>query len=286
MYDPRFTPARADIAARYLEGEIAAERFVDGWAAQVTASSAPLRRTPSPEAGLETELLHGEPFHVYDEADGWAWGQAGIDDYVGFVPLACLAAAPALRAPSHRVSALRTFVYPEADLKRPVRLSLSLGAKLRVAEIEGRWARLEEGGFVFAPHLVPARDRAADFVAVAERFIGVPYLWGGRSSLGLDCSALVQLSLEAAGYPAPRDSDVQEADLGRELPIEGGALPALERGDLVFWKGHVAIMIDPVRIIHANATHMAVSVNRLEEFARRVEPSTGPLTSVRRLALG
>ncbi|MCP5433042.1 MAG: C40 family peptidase [Alphaproteobacteria bacterium] len=273
--DPRVTPARGDIAARTLRGLVEAERFVDGRAMRVRSASAALRRAPSGDAALDSELLHGEDFTVYDAKAGWAWGQAALDGYVGYVPETALGEPGP--APTHRVTALRTFVFPSADIKRPPALALSYGARLAVTREEGNWAATAEGGFVFAAHLAPLAHTAPDFVATAGRFLGTPYLWGGRSSLGLDCSALVQLALMGAGIASPRDSDQQEAALGSALPPP---FDGLARGDLVFWKGHVGLMADAAQLLHANAAHMAVTLDPLAE----VLPRAGAIRSVRRLA--
>jgi len=278
-FDPRLTPARGDIAAAHLKGEIEAERYVEAAPMQVSASVAPLWRAPAADAPQETQALFGEVIDVYDERDGFGWGQAREDGYVGWVDMEALSSPPV--APTHRVSALRTYVFSEPDIKSaPLRL-LSMNAKVAVEAEEGRFARLFRGGWAVTHHLALTDAKAEDFVAVAETFLHAPYFWGGKESLGLDCSALVQNALERCGTPCPRDTDMQEAALGTALdaPFETAEL---RRGDLVFWKGHVGIMVDGTRMIHANATHMAVTVNDVRDFAKRVEASTGPVTSVRR----
>jgi Bacterial dipeptidyl-peptidase Sh3 domain/NlpC/P60 family len=258
--DPRVTPARPDLAAAHLEGVVAAPRYVAGRLMRVAAPIADLRRAPQGDVGLETQLLQGERFTVYAEDEGWAWGQAERDLYVGYAPAAALAPAGDW-APTHVVAAARSLVLPAPDLKFTPRAVLSLGARLRVAAEDARFARLDDGGFVPAMHLVPCEAREPDILRVAEQLLGTPYLWGGRTSDGLDCSALVQLALQRAGLEAPRDADQQEQVLGTDL----GPDPAtLRRGDLVFWEGHVGLMADSLRLIHANVFHMAVA---LEPFA-------------------
>src|SRR5829696_7805712 len=288
-FDRRITPARADLADERLRGTVEAPRFSTGAAKRVVAPSTPLRPHPSPEAAIDTEALMGERVTVFDEHEGFAWGQLEADGYVGYLSSEALGNADQL--PTHRVVALRTFVYPGPNLKLPPRCHLSLGAAVAVVEQgvgrDGEWARIGDTRFVFAAHLAPLDVHEPDFVAVAERFVGTPYLWGGKTSLGLDCSGLVQLALAAAGIGAPRDSDMQERELGEPVAIPA-ELSGLRRGDLVCWKGHIGVMLDPERLLHANGHHMALAVERLSEAAERIGvKSYGPITAVKRLpALG
>lgn len=278
--DPRLTPARPDLADSRLDGVVAAERYVAGEPAQVIVPSAPLRRAPRLEAGLDTEVVRGDAVTVYEIRDGFAWVQIRRDGYVGYLPDAAL--GPPDPAPTHKVSALRTFVYPAPDLKRPHLAYLSLGAAFAAEAREGEYWRLAGGGYVFAGHAVSLDAREPDFAGTAERLVGTPYLWGGRTSLGLDCSGLVQLCLETAGLACPRDADQQERGLGEALPP---GLDGLRRGDLVFWKGHVGMMLDAERLIHANGHHMAVAVEPLSQAVERIAAkSYGAVTSIRRLA--
>jgi cell wall-associated NlpC family hydrolase len=278
-FDPRLTPARADLAAKHLEGRVAAARYVAGRFYEVVEPLAPLRREPRPDAALETEALKGERVTIYDTNDeGFAWGQLTADGYVGWLPSNAL--SPAGAAPTHKVAALRTLVFPGPSIKLPPVEALPFGARLAIARIEDRMAVTPGGGYVPAVHLTPIDVNEPDFVAVAERFVGAPYLWGGKTALGLDCSGLVQIALSACGVACPRDSDMQEAALGTP-----GDFSKQQRGDLVFWKGHVAIARDQATLIHANAFHMAVAIEPIADAVARIRAAGSEVTSVRRLPL-
>jgi cell wall-associated NlpC family hydrolase len=278
--DRRLTPARPDLAADFLRGKVEAARFVEGRRRRVVEGAAPLRRAPTHAAPLETEALYGETAMVYEENEGWAWAQLDRDGYVGYLSAEALGAPD---RPTHRLAVPRSFAYPGPSLKLPPILALPLGARLAVASVKGDFAVTAEGLHVYAPHLAALDARAADFVAVAERFLEAPYLWGGRTAQGIDCSGLVQTALAEAGVEAPRDADMMEAALG--APVAFGAdLADLRRGDLVFWKGHVGIMSDDRMLLHANAWRMLVASEPLAVARERtIEKGGGPITSIRRL---
>jgi cell wall-associated NlpC family hydrolase len=280
LFDRRVTPARPDLAADHLRGLVDAPRHAIGRAQRIIAASAPLRRYPDASAALETEALHGESVMVYDEHDGWAWVQLGRDLYVGYLPGAALGAPS---EPTHRVAALRAHAYPGPSIKLMPRMALSLGAQLMIVGREGDFAVTEDGLHVWARHLAESGSREPDHVTVAERFLETPYLWGGRTSGGIDCSGLVQTALTAAGVASPRDSDMQEAALGEPIAVDDLETP-LKRGDLVFWKGHVGIMRDSATLLHANGWHMRVVSEPLSEARDRIAVNGGgEVTSVRRL---
>jgi cell wall-associated NlpC family hydrolase len=280
-FDPRVTPARADLAAQHLQGKVNAARFVAGRVMEVIEPQAPLRREPRPDTPLDTEALKGERVTIYDSnAEGFSWGQLAADNYVGWLPSNALAPAGAL--PTHKVAALRTFAFPGPSIKLPPIEALPLGATLAVARIADRMAVTATGAHVPAAHLKPIGEYESDFVAVAERFLGVPYLWGGKTALGLDCSGLVQIALTACGMACPRDSDMQEAALGTSVAPNADHAD-LRRGDLVFWKGHVAIVHDRENIVHANAFHMAVAIEPIASAIARISAAGGDVTGVRRI---
>ena len=277
--DPRRHAYRADLAAEPLCGLVEAERFAAGKRRQVAAPSLPLRRKPRADSTLDTEALHGETVIVYEEREGWAWCQLEHDAYVGYMPSDGLIAVGV--PPTHRVGALRTYVFPEPDSKAPPLAMLSLNAGVTVAERYGHYLRTATGGFVYASHVVPVGEYAEDFVAVAEAFLGAPYLWGGRTSVGLDCSGLVQLAAAASGLNVPRDADMQEAEAGE--PVDWREGKALRRGDLVFWEGHVGIMTSAQEFLHANTYHMAVAREPFREARARIKEAGLDVTTVRRL---
>lgn len=278
LSDPRLVPARPEIADIRLQGRVDAARYVVGEARSVVVPAAPLTRAPRFDAGLETEAVMGDAVTFYGADEGFAFVQLAHDGYVGYLPEAALGP---VGGPTHRVTALRSFLYPGPDLKLPATGYLTLGARVQVQDSVGDYHRLATGGFVFAGHCTAADVLEPDYAGTAERLVGTPYLWGGRTSLGLDCSGLVQLCLTLAGIAAPRDADQQERGLGEPLAPD---VDGLRRGDVVFWRGHVGLMLDATRLIHANGHHMAVAVEPLAEAVARIrEKSFGPVTSIRRL---
>lgn len=274
--DPRRHAYRGDLASEALRGQVDAPRYIQGELRQVTAPVLPLRREPRFDSTLDTEALLGETVTVYDESEGWAWVQIARDSYVGYVPSEGLGSR--IVPPTHRIAALRTYIFPQPDSKSPPLALLSLNALISASGMYGKFLALASGGFVYAPHVVPVGETAADFVAVAEAFLGTPYLWGGRTSVGLDCSGLVQLAAEAVGIVVPRDADMQAAEIGERVEST-----RLRRGDLVFWEGHVGIMTSGKDFLHANAHHMAVELEPFDQAKDRIKAAGYDMLCVRRL---
>jgi len=284
-FDRRLTPARPDLAAESLRGRVSAQRYVAPSPMRVRCEAADLRATPSHETSLDTQALHGERVDVYEiTAEGWAWGQLARDGYVGW--LSAEALAPDALTPSdalRRVRAPRTFVYPARSMKAPPLMALPMNALVVAQDDDGAFTRVAQG-FVWSAHFADAATRETDFVAVAESFEHAPYLWGGKTWLGLDCSGLIQIALQAAGVAAPRDTDMQAAALGAPLDLADD-LAGLKRGDLVFWKGHVGVMRDAHTLLHANGHHMQVASEPLAQARARIAAggSFGAITTIRRL---
>jgi len=280
MDDPRLTPARPDIAAKYLEGKVEAARFVIGEPFEIVDAIAPVRMAPSSDAELMTQALKGERVTIYDRnGEGWAWGQLSRDGYVGWLPDSSLARPQA--APTHKITALRTFAFPGPSIKLPPLNTLVMDSLLTVTGESGAFAVTREGWHVPRQHLGSLDRFEKDFVTVAERFVGTPYLWGGKSSFGIDCSGLVQIALTAAGTGCPRDSDMQQDGLGRD--VDRAQSGKLQRGDLIFWKGHVAIARDKDTIVHANAHHMATAIENTTEAIARIKAAGSEVAAIKRL---
>lgn len=279
--DRRLTPARPDLAAASLRGVVEAAHYVEGVRREIAVGIADVKNAPAPDAPLDTQALRGEIVAVYEDHEGYAWAQLERDRYVGYLPSAAL--APVGPVPTHRVAVRRTFVYPGPNMKLPPLAVLPFAARVAVVGRRDAFAMLPDGGAIYAAHLADVATQAEDFVAVAESFLGAPYLWGGRTPDGLDCSGLVQTALTAAGIACPRDTDMQERALGQPLDLAAG-MPDLRRGDLVFWRGHVGIMQDADRLLHANGFHMLVESEPFAAARERIaKNSFGAITSIRRL---
>jgi cell wall-associated NlpC family hydrolase len=277
--DHRIFAYRADLAEAGLKGKVEAARFVEGVPARVRVARTALRIRPERAAAIETELLCGEEFIVLERIDGWAWGKCALDGYVGYVEEAAF--ADEMLPITHWVIAPRTFLYPEPDMKLPPVDTLSMGSRLAVigeAETRGTRFLLTREGAIISGHVAEIGTPVfPDYVSIAARLIETPYLWGGRSSFGLDCSGLVQFAMMMSGRQVLRDADLQENSIG--TAVDGGNL---QRGDLVFWKGHVGIMEDRTTMIHANGYSMTVWRERLPAAIQRIASIYGRPRAYRR----
>jgi cell wall-associated NlpC family hydrolase len=266
--DPRITPANGHAAAHELRGVVEATRYVKGTVRTVQQPLVNL--SDAPRGGRASQLLFGESFRVIDERDGYAFGQCLRDGYCGYVLAGALARQ---EAPTHWVAVPATHLYPKPEVKAPPEVALFFGSLVRVTSDQGAFQKVSTGHFVPTQHLQRLRARFSDPVAVADMFLGTPYLWGGNSRWGLDCSGLVQQALAACGIDCPRDSD-QQRELGREVAED----EPLRRGDLVFWRGHVGMMASETTLLHANAHHMAVAYESLAEARARIATSAAAST--------
>lgn len=281
--DRRIAAYRPDLADRRLEGIVEAGRFVDGRPMRVAVPNVGLRQEPRPDSEWGSELVLGDDVAVFEEAESWCWVQSLRDDYVGYLPDTALNVPDA--EPTHVVAVPRTFAYPGPELRAPATSTLSMGSRLVVTgEAERRGTRyliLDSGEALIARHLCPSGQPVDDYVTVAEALIHTPYLWGGTSGFGLDCSGLVQLSMRMAGRFVPRDTDMQASVIGELLGLDPLG-HRLRRGDLVFWKGHVGIMVDAGTLIHANGLSMTVAIEPLDRAVSRIASIYGMPTAIRR----
>ena len=274
--DTRITLARADLADQRLEGLVPAARYAASRVMVCAAPASAIRAAAAPDAEQWDQLLFGEVFRVLEEKDGFAWGQAPRDGYVGYVATGDLVEQG--HPPTHAVSAIRTYAFSKPDIKSRPEGLYSLNSLIAIEEREGRFAKGAGTGWFIEDHLTPIGRGEKDPVAVAMRFLGAPYQWGGRESLGLDCSGLVQQALYACARACPRDTDMQRGFFPEVAEADR------RRGDLVFWKGHVAILLDPDTILHANAHHMATAIEPLAEAIARIAATpTGGVLGYRRV---
>ena len=274
MSDRRLTPANGRVAASHLKGQVEADVFVDGEAASIGQVVVDLLAQPSGKR--DRQLLMGAAVTVFERRDGWAFVQAKKDGYVGYVREAALTA---VHSPTHRVATPATHAYASDSFKAQDFLHLPFGAELTVVDERHKFYETPQG-FIPKKHLRPLSHPFSDPATVAQLFFGTPYLWGGNSSRGIDCSGLVQAAYQACGHICAGDSDMQETALGRLLNDDD----TLRRGDLIFWKGHIAMMVDGETMIHANAHHMAVVYEGLAQATLRIKAQgDGDITARRRV---
>jgi cell wall-associated NlpC family hydrolase len=273
--DNRLHAYRPDLADVKLRGRIDAKKFVEGVGMVVVVPVTNIHREASSAAMQTTQALFGERLMAFEITDGWIWCQLERDGYVGYI--AKSAVTNDLTNPTHRVSVPSTFLYPMPNIKSQAATNLPMNAKLQIVDSGEKFSKLSNGRYVFAKHVRPLNEFESDFVSVAEKFLDVPYYWGGKTAQGLDCSGLLQTSLEVCGISSPRDTDLQETQLGQNLLIND--LDGPRRGDLVFWKGHVGIMTDQKTLLHANGHHMMTVKEPLVEAVARI---ADPVTSIKR----
>lgn len=282
--DPRVTPARRDLAADHLRALVAADHYAAGAPFQVRAAIAPIHAQPADTAEQWNALLAGDLFTVYEQCGEWAWGQSARDFYVGWVRLATLAAD--IRKLTHRIACARTLLFSRPDLKSPARNWLSCNAGVTITDLDGNFAHAAELGWIYHPHLVEAHITQSDPIDIAGWFDNATYRWGGIDSLGLDCSGLVQMAFWACGVLLPRDTDMQAQTVGIDITESAlsahAELQGLARGDLVFWRGHVGLMVDDDQLIHANAHHMRVARESVRAAQARIAPKGGSITRILR----
>lgn len=264
--DKRLTPCNGRVAHVDLKGEVEAERFASGDLLMCSAAAVDIMGKP--QGRRVSQMVFGEQFLTLEIHNGFAYGATYKDGYVGYVR-ADLLIEP-IEA-THWVCAPATHLYPDTNMKLMTTGALYFGSEVAVQEIEGTWARLVTGACVPVSHLLPLKTRLNDPVPIADLFLGTPYLWGGSTRYGIDCSGLIQIAWRACGWDCPRDSDMQEAELGEFL----GPDDAPARGDLVFWKGHVGIMSSDKTLLHSNAYHMSTAYEPLDEAIARIDAQGG-----------
>lgn len=275
--DWRLNAFRPDLADARLRGRVKADRFAEGHPAAIIGAARPLLRRPSPDAPMDSQLLPGERVQVFEDANGWAWVQCAHDGYVGYLPSD--AVSTRLTEATHVVCARSTVVLPDAKQECAPVACLGLGTPVAVENAAGRFATLQGGGYVFAAHLRPIGTPEADWVAVARRLLGLPYLWGGRGSGGVDCSGLVQVALGACGLPCLRDSDQQAQSIGNAVAL---APDAWQRGDLIYVRGHVVIDTGDGTVVHATGHTWSVIEEPRDQCLARLAGLGRPVTAVRR----
>ncbi|WP_368185245.1 NlpC/P60 family protein [Aestuariibius sp. HNIBRBA575] len=278
MTDSRLLAANARFAASELQGQVDAPHFIEGDMCRIVTDLADLRCDPA-QTGLDRQLVHGDRFRVLERINGQAFGQSDRGGYVGYVPDYALGL---WIDPTDQVQVRATFAFDRPDFKAPKPIVLTYGARIHAQGTEGRFTRTLDGHYIPSHHLAPLSDPPIDPVSEAEKLLGTPYLWGGNSSAGIDCSGLVQAAFIACGLDCPGDSDLQQDMFGTEF---GEGIP-LMRGDLLFWKGHVAMVVDEHRLIHANAFHMAVEFEDVAQaIARIAAQGDGHITARKRVTL-
>lgn len=279
--DKRRHPFRPDLAAAYLEHRVTADRYTHPKRQLVLSETASIRAQPDANSMQISELLAGEPVDVYETRDGWCWCQGVLDGYTGYV--AAQELGEAAGAATHIVCARLSHLFPEPSIKVPPAGRATLGARIHVVSMSGKFATLANGLSIIASHIRPLGKPERDPLDIAVRFMGAPYLWGGRSTLGLDCSGLVQVAHQGCGLLPPRDSDMLAEELGDPVSIPDGP-EGLKRNDVVFFPGHCMFADGEGGLVHANATHMMVTHEPAAAVFKRTRGGWGSVTAVRNAA--
>ena len=277
--DPRSHVFRSDLADIALADRVAAAHYAQPVTLHCVADQTPMRARPSQSATAVSELLYGEAFAAFELSGGWAWGQSLHDGYVGYVAETALCKTKI--APTHRICAASALLFSAADIKSPLVMVLPMNTQLAVTGQSGNFQAIGDAGFVHSRHVAALDDHLSDPVGIAHEFLGTPYLWGGRTRRGIDCSGLVQTVLMACGSTCPRDTDQQRKALGIDTD------PAdIRRGDIIFFPGHVGIMASATDLLHANAFWMNTVIEPLADVIGRLGPDHAePVLAVRRLTL-
>ena len=278
--DNRLNAYRDDLADIALEGKVKASAFVTPEKYQVAVGVVAIYGAPDATTPMTTQLLYGEYFNVFEFNNEWVWGQSLKDGYVGYCSISGL--TPDLHDCTHHVSALSTHIYPEPNLKVPPVDLIHMMSDVSVIDEsqENGFVPLADGNWIYGTHI--SKDFGTEPVSEALKFLYTPYLWGGRSNAGIDCSALVQIAYASVGIEIPRDADLQENNFG--ITLDEDQVP--RHGDIAFFPGHVGIMLDDMHLLHANAHHMRVSIDPLREVIDIVSFQTDkpPLTAIKRIS--
>ena len=275
IFDTRITPIRRDLASTAYKAVVKRKKYVTAKLATVKSAFTPLYSNKGSK--LSTQLLYGEECDVFETKNGWSWIQSRRDNYVGYTPTIHLTRK--IYKPNSKVISLRTVIYTKPDIKSVTKGYLSFNSLVEVIKIKGKYSLIKNLGWCPSLDLVKIKSSKFNHIDLSKQYLDTPYLWGGRDSMGIDCSGLVQNLHQINNRPFPRDTDMQEIFVTNEVKYEKD----LKAGDLVFWKGHVAMMIDNSNIIHANAFHMKTAIEPLSTAKKRILKSNGKIKKLGRL---